>query len=173
LLEDSKQLVPNQLQTNPVVIAIVEVALRGGESYRSFPGNRTRVSFSLIINNIKIYKMDAIDKKSIWMWLRDIQKDKNHVGDGVFDISDIDFINPNMPWKPSDEQMIEYYNSMKLWVEKYPNFVIAEAYQTEYPLFLSEMPTKVIEYVGSGFNHGSNNIIDNCPKRILICGEDD
>ena len=117
--------------------------------------------------------MDAIDKKSIWMWLRDIQKDKKHVGDGVFDISDIDFINPNMPWKPSDEQMTEYYNSMKVWVEKYPNFVIAEAYQTEYPLFLSEMPTKVIEYVGSGFNHGSNNIIDNCPKRILICGEDD
>lgn len=56
---------------------------------------------------------------------------------------------------------------------KYPDYVIAEAYQSEYPIFLSEMPTKSLKYMGAGFNHGSNNLIENCPARILICAEDD
>jgi hypothetical protein len=114
------------------------------------------------------------DPKNIWKFVRELTKDKDYVPDGVWDISDIDFFDPNMrTWKPTPEQVSTHFDGMKAFIEKYPEFVVAEAYQTEYPLWLAEKPTKQVDYIGSGFNHGSNNIIDNCPKRILICGEDD
>lgn len=136
----------------------------------------------------KVNEMNDIpfDPKNIWKMLRDITKDRQRVRDGVYDISDIDYCDPNQRYnrevndkgrvvyvKATEEQLLERYNDMINFIKKYPDFVVAEAYQTEYPLFLAEMPTKQIDYVGSGFNHGSNNIIDNCPKRVLICGEDD
>ena len=62
---------------------------------------------------------------------------------------------------------------MKEFADKHPEFCIANAYQTEYPIWLSKMPTKKLNFVGSGFNHGANNVIEDCPKRILICAEDD
>ena len=63
--------------------------------------------------------------------------------------------------------------SFKIFAEKYPNFVMAEPYQTEQTICLSEMPTITLDYLGTDFTHGANAIIDNCPKRILICAQND
>lgn len=98
----------------------------------------------------------------------------DYVPDGVWDISNIEFI--ELVWenlKIQEEEVQEHLNNLSEFITKYPNCVIADAYQTESPFLLSEKPTVQVSYIGSGFNHGSNNIIDNCPKRILICGEDD
>ncbi len=105
--------------------------------------------------------------------LRSVLQSKNYVSDGVYDISELDYCDPAIGWRPKKSLIEKKFNELKYFIEKYPNFAVAKAYQTEYPLLISEMPTKQIKYIGSGFNHGSNNIIDNCPKRILICGEDD
>lgn len=125
-----------------------------------------------------------------WKWIQNLRNTQDYVPDGVYDISDIEYFVPDPPrskkWVgrnvtasgyedlPNAKELMDKWNKEFInFIKKYPNFVIADAYQTEYPLFLSEMPTKKVKYIGSGFNHGSNNIIDNCPKRILICGEDD
>lgn len=127
-----------------------------------------------------------------WQWISELRKTQDYVPDGVWDISDIEFLDPTTPstkkWIKSDspggrgsyadlpnanELIDDWKKRLTDFITKYPNFVIANAYQTEHPLFLSEKPTVSVKYIGSGFNHGSNNIIDNCPKRILICGEDD
>lgn len=105
----------------------------------------------------------------------------DYVPDGVWDISNIEFIElskyyvqEGKSWrKLTEEEVQEHLNNISEFITKYPNCVIADAYQTESPFLLSENPTIEVSYIGSGFNHGSNNIIDNCPKRILICGEDD
>ena len=126
-----------------------------------------------------------------WKWIQDLRKTQEYVEDGVWDISDIEVFNPQYPttkkWVPGKagskgvfqdipnaEKIIEdYLKSLKDFIKRNPNFVIADAYQTEHPFFFFKKSTVSVQYIGSGFNHGSNNIIDNCPKRILICGEDD
>lgn len=105
----------------------------------------------------------------------------DYVRDGVWDISDIDFIELDIHyvmegngWRnPNESEIEQHINKLSEFLDKYPDFVIADAYQTEHPFLLAEKPTVQVKYIGSGFNHGANNIIDNCPKRILICGEDD
>lgn len=112
------------------------------------------------------YKEELIEmissKKPVWQIIDFLRDKVDYVPDGVWDISDIDFIE----LKSNLENLSNFLN-------KYPDCVIADAYQTEYPFLLATKPTIKVKYIGSGFNHGSNNIIDNCPKRILICGEDD
>ena len=120
--------------------------------------------------------------KASWQ-IMDILQDKiDYVEDGVWDISDIDFIAMLPPngvmdggnWRRlTKSELDEHITKLSEFFDKYPNCVIADAYQTEHPFFLSEKPTVEVKSVGNGFNRGSNNIIDNCPKRILICAEDD
>lgn len=109
-----------------------------------------------------------------WKIMSNLRGKIDSVGDGVWDISDIEYM-PLMlnTWKPTEEQKADHSKKLIDFITKYPNCAIADAYQTEYPILLSEKPTVNVKYIGSGFNHGSNNVIDNCPKRILICGEDD
>lgn len=67
------------------------------------------------------------------------------------------------------------------FINKYPNYVIASAYQTSGTLLLSKRPKKLSESkewidkhsFGTGFNYGSTNIIIDCPKAILILAEND
>lgn len=73
----------------------------------------------------------------------------------------------------TNEELNNHIEKLSEFLDKYPNCVIADAYQTEHPFLLARKPTVTVNYLGSGFNRGSNNIIENCPKRILICGEDD
>jgi hypothetical protein len=121
------------------------------------------------------------EKKPSWKIMEFLRDKIDYVQDGVWDISNIDFIEMSIPyitegdrWRnPNDSEIEQHTNKLLEFLNKYPNCVIADAYQTEHPFLLSEKPTIKVKYIGSGFNHGSNNIIDNCPKRILICGEDD
>jgi len=115
--------------------------------------------------------------------IMELLRDKiDYVRDGVWDISNIDFIeispsyvmdSPDRWRDPNESEIEQHINKLSEFLDKYPNCVVADAYQTEHPFLLSEKPTIKVKYIGSGFNRGANNIIDNCPKRILICGEDD
>ena len=60
------------------------------------------------------------------------------------------------------------------FIAKYPNFVVASAYETGTTILLSKPPKK-FKHVGPGcgFNYGSTNLIENCPKRLLILAEND
>jgi hypothetical protein len=111
-------------------------------------------------------------ESSIWEIMSLIREGElfGMVDDGVWDISDIEYISlvPN-----GDGKDPEHLEELSKFLDKYPNPFVADAYETEYPFLLSAEPTKRVEFIGSGFNYGSNNIIDNCPKRILICGEND
>lgn len=60
--------------------------------------------------------------------------------------------------------------------EKYPDYAIAEPYDTEARILLSRKPKKKIKYTdfASSFEgQGSCAMIENCPKRILILGQSD
>lgn len=121
----------------------------------------------------EIIKM-VIDTQPSYKIMGFLRDKIDYVPDGVWDISNIEYI-PLMIgiWRPTEKQKSDHIKKLSDFISEYPNFVIADAYQTEYPILLSEKPNIRVDYIGSGFNHGSNNIIDNCPKRILICGEDD
>lgn len=117
----------------------------------------------------------------VWK-ITDLLRDKvDYVPDGVWDISDIDFIEVSPQYvmvgkswrKLTNEELNNHIEKLSEFLDKYPNCVIADAYQTQHPFLLARKPTVTVNYLGSGFNRGSNNIIENCPKRILICGEDD
>lgn len=126
--------------------------------------------FKMIADDAPIYKIMGILRDKI-----------GYVPDGVWDISDIDFIElspqyvlEGKSWRKLTEDEIKtHLENLSSFLDNNPNCVIADAYQTEHPFLLATKPTKQVKYMGSGFNRGSNNIIDNCPKRILICGEDD
>jgi hypothetical protein len=100
------------------------------------------------------------------------------VEDGVYDISNIEHFDVQYPAHISngkqrtEAKITEDYKKLvegiEEFVAKHPNACLASAYETESYVILSEKPTKVVEYKGSGFSHGSTNIIDNCPSKVLI-----
>lgn len=104
-------------------------------------------------------------------------KDK-FVGDGVYDVSNIECYSIEYPLhkingkQRKDEKISEDYvklvKEIEDFVAKHPNAYLASAYETEKYIILSEKPEKVVEYQGSGFSHGSTNVIQNCPSKILI-----
>ncbi len=80
------------------------------------------------------------------------------IGERLYDIRDF-----------SDE-----YAMILFFIENHPNFVVANAYETSSTILLSRKPNIFKGYyVGSGFNYGSTNLVENCPKRLLILAEDD
>lgn len=134
--------------------------------------------------------IEDLTTETFYDWMNNIEKDKQRIKDGVWDISDFEFINPEFPYTqkyvgnkdgksiyedlPNKEKIeSDFLDSIKEFVTKYPNFGIAKPYQTDSVLWISGIPTKQVKTIGSGFNYGSNNIIDNCPKKILICAEND
>ena len=58
--------------------------------------------------------------------------------------------------------------------QKHPDWCVGEAYQCYATFFLSSRPTKFTgSHDGSGFNHGSSNLLTGCPAKLLILAEDD
>ncbi len=106
----------------------------------------------------------------------------SYIESGVYNISDIEYFEVQYPVhvvdgiQRSDSKITEDYvalvKGIEEFVSKHPNACLASAFETEKYIILSEKPTKIVEYKGSGFAHGSTNIIDNCPKRILILEEE-
>jgi hypothetical protein len=109
------------------------------------------------------------------------EKEKRLLNDGVYDISNIDYIafetgskinnvvvgNWNMPANHDKIKIIIDFKT------KYPEYAVAEAYETNYIFFLSKKPTKKLNFTGSGFNYGAGCIINDCPQKILILAEND
>lgn len=104
----------------------------------------------------------------------------NHLEDGIYDMTDISHL------KLPDPLRDEGITKIKEFVKNYPNFVIANAYETMVTILIAKKPQKLYDYNfnkikkdskikwdGSGFNYGSTNILDNCPKKILILAEND
>ena len=88
-----------------------------------------------------------------------------NIKDGIYDVSDIDFIR-------ADE--LDKQKDTFAWIKSHDKFWVGNAYAT-YTIFLfAEEPRKFEgDWDGSGFNYGSTNMINNCPKTILILAEDD
>lgn len=87
------------------------------------------------------------------------------VADGIYDVSDIEFIEEHTK---NREEVIQWLidREFKVWM--------AGAYETDTRIFLAEEPKKFKgELFGSGFNYGSTNIVQGCPKSILILAEND
>lgn len=85
-------------------------------------------------------------------------------------------------WAVSDDTIIKelgdiYYNfpkEIEAFHKKHSDMVIASAYETHQTLLLSKRPTKWKgKLIGSGFNYGSTNLIENPPTRLLILAEND
>ena len=100
------------------------------------------------------------------------------VEDGVYDISNIEFFEVAYPAHKNNgkqrvdskisEDYVKLVAGIEEFVSKNPNACLASAYETEKYIILSEKPSKLVEYKGSGIAHGSTNLIDNCPSRVLI-----
>ena len=87
-----------------------------------------------------------------------------NVKDGVYDVTDINFIVKTS--KNTDE--------VAAWVNEREKVWIANAYETDEYIFLENEPKKFAgKRYGSGFNHGSTNILTDCPKSVLILAEND
>jgi len=132
------------------------------------------------------YKMIKIENKIVLSILVDVIgewriKDKveipddfesielTYLKDGVYDISDLEFL--IIGTKDIDEKLI---SDIEDFVTKHPDFVVANPYQVEYPILISKKPNKYTgKGYGSWFNHGSSNIITNCPNSILILAQND
>ncbi len=61
------------------------------------------------------------------------------------------------------------------FINKYKEtWCFANAYATEQTFILSDKPPEFQgNIIGCGFNQGSTNILDDCPKKILILFEND
>ncbi len=88
------------------------------------------------------------------------------VDDGVYDVTDIEFIETDgMPILTS---------KIEDFIRRNPDFCVAETYNVDVWFLLAKKPNKFIgEHSGSGFNYGSSNILQNCPKDILILAQND
>jgi len=104
----------------------------------------------------------SLDLKNLYDSLEGL--DERCLDYGVWDISDIEFL--------------EIGNENKIFDFKckHPEWVIADGYGLECSVILSKKPNR-IEYDdlhGCSFEgHGTLAVIDNCPKKILIMGEND
>ncbi len=94
--------------------------------------------------------------------------DDDGLDDGVYDITDIDYL---FVYYRTDIKKIEEFK------KKYPNWYECTAYGVEGLYLLSEKPTKEIKidnnYHPNFEGHGTLTVIDNCPRRIIIIGEND
>ena len=94
---------------------------------------------------------------------------RRYIGDGVFDISNVESILYLLKGVRSEEDL----KKVEEFINKYPEFRVGQAYQCPSWFFLSCPPKERIKSIGSGFNYGSSNLIENCPSKILILAEDD
>lgn len=88
----------------------------------------------------------------------------------------VDWSNNKREYKPKDvyeKEVKEFKRQVEEFFLKYPEYVIASAYETQTTILISKMPTQSLAWFGSGFNYGSTNIIEKTTGRILILAEND
>ena len=95
--------------------------------------------------------------------------EESNLNGAIYDVEGLDLIG------------VEYGQEETVYVtkfiEKYPGFFAASAYETHYMILLSAQPKKItqdINWIGSGFNYGSTNVLSGlATKAIMILAEND
>jgi hypothetical protein len=95
--------------------------------------------------------------------------------DGVYTFSEED--NIEILSKDISVKGLGQDSDVDSFMEKYPDWVVASAYETLHTFFLSKRPNKFdgLEF-GSGFNYGSTNLLCGLPASVnyvLILAEND
>lgn len=108
------------------------------------------------------------------------ENESRSLNDGIYDVGDIGYM------VVDGETSDNISDDAQKFMDAHPDHVIGSAYQC-YAVFLfasppillkslrygASNPKQTILHFGSGFNHGSANMLRNCPKNILILAEDD
>jgi len=96
---------------------------------------------------------------------RDLLESQHGLDEGIYEVSDIAEVLLHSAGEIDLEQV-------KAFIAKYPDFAIGSAYQTFTLFLISEKPKKAaLKSSGSGFNYGSCNLLEDCPKRLLIIAQ--
>jgi hypothetical protein len=96
--------------------------------------------------------------------------------DGIYDVSDCEFLAMQGEHQHLFRMLDEDWQKVvEEFVEKFPDYVIASAYETYQTILLSKKPPLVnLETHGTEFHHGCTAIIDvPKPMKILIVAEND
>ena len=103
--------------------------------------------------------------KAKWMKENEDFLNEHELSDGIYDVTDIAYLDLH---KATLEEIKEF-------TREHDNFVYASAYEVDEVFLLAHGPEAIDtdKWDGSGFNYGSVNIINNCPKSILILAEND
>jgi len=104
---------------------------------------------------------------SVYDIIMPLEKEGKRLSDGVYDITDVEV---EKHWIDGEAEQ-----KVKDWLEKHPDGCVADPYETGTIFLLSKVPVKLDfqENVDGELNYGSAAIINNCPKRILICAQND
>ena len=107
------------------------------------------------------------------------EKKKRVLKDGIYDLSRI---RETLYLKDIEDHHIYSWceegtslgEEVGQFMEKYPEFRIGCAYQAICAFLLSD-PPEIFGGIrkGGGFNYGSTNLLEDCPRSILILAEDD
>jgi hypothetical protein len=73
----------------------------------------------------------------------------------------------------AEEQWNIFKQSLEAFCEKYPDWQVAEAYQTYGLYLLSNKPEKFIGNQTGTYGRGANLLLEDCPKKLLFLAEDD
>jgi hypothetical protein len=97
------------------------------------------------------------------------------LGDGIYDITSIEYLKLDTGDLDDEGSLGETTNDLiKDFLRKFPDAVLANAYNTGITFLLSKKPRPFSgTLIGEGFNHGSTNILMGLPKAILILAEND
>ncbi len=100
--------------------------------------------------------------------VNDLLEPLDSLEDGIYDVTSISYM--QVPYNPTETT----YNEIQEFITTYPKAVIASSYETDTTLLLAHKPKKFTgKTIGSGFNYGSTNIIQDCPQSLLILAEND
>lgn len=108
------------------------------------------------------------------------ERGKRALKDGIYDLSRVretlylEDSEDHHVWNWQEEGVSLGYEEADRFMERYPEFRIAHAYQTYCTILLSD-PPEIFGGIhkGGGFNYGSTNLLEDCPRSILILAEDD
>ena len=95
-----------------------------------------------------------------------LEKEGKRLDNGIYGIVDIEVERHHID-KDSEQKV-------KDWLQKYPDGCVIDPYETDTIFLLSKIPRKLAKEQTKGqFNYGAAAIVENCPKRILICAAND
>ncbi len=132
---------------------------------------------------LEIFNFDK--STGLTLHFEDIKCEK--IDDGFYTISDsMICLQVNFNWSDvvavwhcyRDDVKEEKIKEIEQFIDTVKNksvIYMANAYGTSNCLLLSEQPQKIkLNIIGGGFEgHGTTAFIDNCPKRLLILGQND